>query len=66
MRLPVQLQRAMAAEAEAAREARAKVRQPTAFKYSLSYFSYRLLSVIFYFKNISTFPELLAVGFAQN
>ena len=32
VRLPVQLQRAMAAEAEAAREARAKVKHPLKFK----------------------------------
>jgi len=37
VRLPVQLQRAMAAEAEAAREARAKVR-PTVLIYRKSWF----------------------------
>ena len=35
VRLPVQLQRAMAAEAEAAREARAKVRNPSEVEFAL-------------------------------
>ena len=45
VRLPVQLQRAMAAEAEAAREARAKVRSMkylnTFLRLTLTFFSYR-------------------------
>jgi regulator of protease activity HflC (stomatin/prohibitin superfamily) len=38
VRLPVQLQRAMAAEAEAAREARAKVSKSKRFKKTLTAF----------------------------